>query len=449
MDAAERWDVIVVGAGAAGLFAALAARGGLAADGAFTPPASDPRVLLVDGEENPGRKILISGGGRCNVTNIRVSERDFTTAAPNVLKSILREFGTDAVQRFFEGRGVPFRCEQMGKLFPRSNKAGDVLDALLLAAQLAGVERRFGRPIETIESVAADEGGWRVDDAVARRVIVATGGRSVPQTGSTGFGYQLAQDLGHTLVPTVPALAALTGFARDDLAGVTLPAILTVVDENGRDLGRAAGSMLFTHRGVSGPVALDVAAAFERATADGRKPRVLADLWSLADRTGAFKRYLDDAKAPGACLPQAPRAMRPEDLEKTILDAAARGPKRQLGTRLAKRLPRRVIEALVPAAGTQLAQLTKSERRATATSLTALDLGVIATEGFAKAEVTAGGVPLAELQRRTLESRLAPGLHFCGEVCDVTGRLGGFNFQWAWSSGFVAGRACHEALAHG
>ena len=438
----ERWDVIVVGAGAAGMFAALAARGAMAADGSFAPPESGPRVLLVDGQEKPGRKILISGGGRCNVTNIRVSERDFTSSTPNVVKSVLREFTTDAAQAFFNGRGLHFDCEQMGKLFPKSDKARDVLDTLTQALDLAGVEKRFGTPVETVEP---DGDGWRVDGQATRRVIVATGGRSVPMTGSTGFGYEIAEATGHTLVPTIPALAALIGLAREDLAGVTLPVILTVVNARGSELDRAAGSMLFTHRGVSGPVALDVSGAFERALANGEEPRVLADLWTLADRAGAFKRYLDDDKAPGACLPDCPKATSVEAMEKTILEAASRAPKRMLGWRLIKRLPRRLVEALVPAAGTQLAQLTKEQRRAAATAVCALDLGIIATEGYAKAEVTSGGVALPELQRRTLESRIAPGLHFCGEVCDVTGRLGGFNFQWAWSSGFVAGRACHAA----
>jgi len=438
----EKLDVIVVGAGAAGIFAALAARGALAADGSFAPPESGPRVLLVDGQEKPGRKILISGGGRCNVTNIRVSERDFTTETPNVLRSILREFPSDAVQRFFNERGLRFDCEQMGKLFPKSDRAKDVLDTLHLALELAGVERRFGRRVEKIER---DGDLWVVDDLRADRVIVATGGRSVPQTGSTGFGYDVAREVGHELVPTIPALAALIGSAREDLAGVTLPAILTVVNRDGRELDRAAGSMLFTHRGVSGPVALDVSGAFERAAANGEEPRVLADIWSLPDRAGAYKRYLDGDKAPGACLAASPKAMAPEELERTILDTASRAPKRQLGWRLAKRLPRSVIEALVPAAKSQLAQLTKDQRREAAIALTALDLGIIATEGYAKAEVTSGGVALPELRRRTMESRLAPNLYFCGEVCDVTGRLGGFNFQWAWSSGFVAGHAAFEA----
>ena len=433
----ESWDVIVVGAGAAGLFAALAARGALAADGTFTVPERGPSVLLLDGQDSPGRKILISGGGRCNVANIRASERDFTSNAPNALRSILREFPTESVQRFFQGRGVQLECEPMGKLFPVSGKARDVLDALLLAVELAGAKRRFGHEVREI---VRDDEGWRVDGLRAGRVIVATGGRSVPATGSTGFGYKVARDVGHTLVPTIPALAALLGTPREELAGVTLPTILTVVDRDGRELGRAAGSMLFTHRGVSGPAALDVSGAFERAVADGRDPRVLADLWSLSDQAGAFKRYLGGEKAPGACLPDAPKALAPEDLEAVILEAAGRAPRRTLGWRLVKRLPRSVIEALVPSAGKQLSQLTKDERRAAARALTALDLGIVATEGYAKAEVTSGGVPLSELHRRTLESRLAPGLRFCGEVCDVTGRLGGFNFQWAWSSGYLAGR---------
>jgi len=160
-----------------------------------------------------------------------------------------------------------------------------------------------------------------------------------------------------------------------------------------------------------------------------------------------YARYLDKPKAPGACLPKPPRSTPPADFERTILEMAALGPRRKLGSFLCMRLPRRLVAHIAPSADAILSQLSKEGRRAAARAVTAFDLGVTGTEGYAKAEVTAGGVPLTELHRRTLESRLAPGLHFCGEVCDVTGRLGGFNFQWAWASGYLAGAAAAAATS--
>ncbi len=441
-------DLVVIGAGAAGIFAALAARGVLAPDGTFQPvaPGSEtPSVLLLDGQERPGKKILISGGGRCNVTNVRTGVPDYMSGVPNAVRSILREFPPEAVKRFFASRDVPLAKEPMGKVFPHGEgRARDILRALLGAAEEAGVVFRFGHKVETVEP---DGDGWRVDDVHARRVIVATGGLSIPSTGSTGFGYGVARAAGHELVPTIPALAPLTSGTTVGLAGMTLPAILSVVDATGREEARAAGSMLFTHRGVSGPVALDISGPYERAIAEGRDVRVLADFWTLCDRTGVYARYLEHTKPPGACLPKPPRPTPPAAFEKTILEMATRGPRRKLGSFLCMRLPRRLVAHLAPSADKILSQLSKEGRREAARAVTAFDLKINGTEGYGKAEVTAGGVSLTELQRRTMESRNAPGLHFCGEVCDVTGRLGGFNFQWAWASGYLAGKGAALAVA--
>jgi hypothetical protein len=428
----------VVGAGAAGIFAALAARGALDAKGRLSaPPAGAPRVLLLDSRPDPGRKILISGGGRCNVTNASVTDRDFDTDAPAVVRGLLAGFPVASVRAFFEGRGVPLAEEPMGKLFPADGNAKEVLAALLGALGEAGVERAFGTEVGSVER---DGEGWRLGDLRAGRVVVATGGRSVPRTGSTGFGYGLAASLGHAVVEPVPALAALTGRTPPVHSGTTLPAILTVEDPDGRVLRRSAGSLLFTHRGVSGPAALDASLAVARALREERPFRVRADLWTLSDPAGPFGPYLGLPKPPGACLPECPAPATPHAVDREILAAAGARPAAALGEVLGERLPRRVVEALVPAARTPLGRLSREDRRAAAGALAALDLRIEGAEGFERAEVTAGGVPLRELDRRTLESRRAPGIRFCGEVCHATGRLGGFNFQWAWSSGFAAGR---------
>ncbi len=312
-----------------------------------------------------------------------------------------------------------------------------MLDALLRACERAGVVSRFGTPVRHV--AVRDGGAWQVDDDVADRVVVATGGRSVPATGSTGFGLDLATSLGHRLVPPVPALAPLLGAGDADLAGVTLPVVLRVLDRDGREHTRAAGSMLFTHRGVTGPAALDVAEAVERAGLAGEQVSVVADLWSLSDPQGPFAEHLRAPKLPGCCLPAPPAAVEPGELDQSFGQRAASDGQSTVGAVLAERLPKRVAASVASQSDTPLAQLPREARRRIARRLAAYDLQVDGTAGYARAEVTAGGVPLDELDRQTLESRLAPGLHMCGEVCDVTGRLGGFNFQWAWSSGVLAG----------
>ncbi len=431
-------DVAVIGAGAAGIFAALAARGALDARGGFRPPPPGaPSVVLLDSKESPGRKILVSGGGRCNVTNAAVTDRDFDSDAPAIVRGVLAGFPVAAVRRFFEGRGVPLVEEPLGKLFPAEGGAKAVLSALLGSLDEAGVARSFGREVGAVER-SGD--GWRAGDLPARRIVVATGGRSVPQTGSTGFGYGLAASLGHAVVDPVPALAALRGSTPPVHAGTTVPAILTVEDPDGRVLRRAAGSLLFTHDGVSGPAALDASLAVARARREGKPFRVRADFWTLSDPAGPFAPFLGLPKPPGACLADCPPPTTAHAVDGEILAATRSSPASTLGDVLAARLPRRLVEALVPAVRTPLARLSREDRRAAAEAVAGLDLGISGAGGFDRAEVTAGGVPLRELDRRTLESRRAPGIHFCGEVCHATGRLGGFNFQWAWSSGFAAGR---------
>lgn len=442
---AEVADVVVVGAGAAGLFAALAARGALTRDGDVVRPSdASPRVLLVDGQAQPGRKILVSGGGRCNVTNAVVTQHDYVTSSPTLVRNLLRAVGVEHTRAVFAALGVALKEEPLGKLFPVSDRARDVLEALLTACRQAGVATRFGTPVRRV--APRDDGSWEVDGVVARRVVVATGGRSVPATGSTGFGLDLAASLGHDLVPTVPALAPLHGRSDAELAGVTVPVVLRVVDAtDGRERRRAAGSLLLTHRGATGPAALDVSEEVERAAADGRAVRVVADVWGLADPDGPFAEHLDAPKLPGCCLADPPAAAVVGDVDRDLRDRADRDPRATLVSALGDRLPRRLARAVATGSDVALGQLPRGDRRSVARRLAAWDLHVTGTGGYAKAEVTAGGVRLDELDRTTLASRRAPGLHLCGEMCDVTGRLGGFNFQWAWSSGATAGWGAGEA----
>jgi hypothetical protein len=433
--------VVVVGAGAAGLTAALRAA------------QAGARVTLLNAHPRVGLKILMSGGTRCNVTHREVSEHDFHGGSPNVVRRVLRAFTpAQAVEWFERELGVPLKLEPTGKIFPESDDAQTVLDALLAACERAGVTLRSGARVVRVERSPAPAGretgaGWRVGiqrvrgsaefgEGVARAgetefalpavvpdewleadaLVLATGGLSFPRTGSDGTGYALARSLGHGLLPPVPALTPLV--AVDPLCrsaqGVTLDVGLALwVD--GRVAERTVGSLLWAHFGVTGPAALDLSRHWHRA--EGHARRV----------TLSF--------APGSSH---------EALEREWVEYAAAHARRGVRAWLAEQLPERIADLLTTESGlggAAMSQVPKERRGAMLRALLERDLGVTGTLGYEKAEVTAGGVPLAEVDPSTLESRLAPGVWLCGEILDVEGRLGGFNFQWAWSSGTVAGRA--------
>jgi predicted Rossmann fold flavoprotein len=464
-DRTESTDVVVVGGGAAGLVAALAARGAVGADGlAKSPPAAAPRTLVLDASSRLGLKILASGGGRCNVTNERVDERDFETDAPHLLRGVLAGFDVRATRRFFESRGCELYAEPLGKLFPKSDDASDVLRVLVDACAAAGVEIRH--PADVVDLARDGEGadgGWivRVADGSAvraRRVIVAAGGKSLPKTGSRGFGYEIAARLGHEVIPPLPALTPLLFEPTSPLAGlsgVTHPVVFALVPKSTtseraagakfRPLARAAGSCVFTHAGASGPSALDVSGACARALFEKRDVELRADVWSLTRSDGPYAEFVDEPKPPGCSLPFGD-APRPPTFDDFVADARsdAFAGHQQFANALARRVPKALVEKLLKAAevdGTRPAKTaTIQDWRRAHQALTWCDARLVGVDGYGKAEVTCGGVPLASLRRGSLESKHAPGVHFCGEVVDVTGRLGGFNFQWAWASGYAAGR---------
>lgn len=463
----HRCDVLVVGAGAAGLLAAVAARGVLAQDGGARPVAPDaPDVVLLNNEARLGLKILVSGGGRCNVTNERLDERDYLTGAPHVLRGLLRAFPVASARALFESRGCPLYAEPLGKLFPRSDDAHDVLNVLLREVERAQVP--LVAPAEVVE-LAPFEGRWRATLAdgkrwTAKALVLATGGRSLPKTGSRGFGHDALRQLGHTLEPPLPALTPLLfapGGPLDGLAGLTVPAVLTLAPRTAppeqvsgakfKPLARAAGSLLVTHKGASGPAPLDVSGACGRALARGDDVALLGDFWSLQQDDGPWAAFLPLAKPPGASLPP-DDAPRPPTRDAWLAQAAPllADRDRSLGHALAARVPRSLLLALLRAKDVDparpLKQLDARALERAHLALTQADLRLAGTDGYAKAEVTCGGVVLGELDRTTLESKLHPGLFCCGEVVDVTGRLGGFNFQWAWSSGYAAGVGAAASL---
>jgi hypothetical protein len=369
------------------------------------------------------------------------------------------------VRAFFESRGCALYEEPLGKVFPRSDDARSVLAVLLGEVERAGIPLIAPAEVADLTHRDADwlarlSSGelWR-----AQRLVLASGGKSLPKTGSRGFGWDALGRLGHHLAPPMPGLTPLLFDATSPLAGLaglTVPAILTLsprdvspeqlCGKRYRPWARAGGSLLVTHRGATGPAPFDVSAACARAMAEDGA-RLTGDFWSLTEPDGPWQPFRELAKPPGACL--APGAV-PRPPSREVFEARSacllEDRERALGNVLSTRMPRSLVEALLSARGLDphepIKRLNSSQRTTLWLALTQADLGLRGVEGFAKAEVTAGGVPLGELHPATLESRQMAGLHCCGEVVHATGRLGGFNFQWAWSSGFAAGRGAASAL---
>ncbi|MEO9251195.1 MAG: aminoacetone oxidase family FAD-binding enzyme, partial [Gemmatimonadaceae bacterium] len=394
--------VVVVGAGAAGTMAAIFA----AAAGAET--------TLLERTTDGGRKILISGGGRCNILPARLDESRFVTdSSPNTLRKIVRSWPLAEQRAFFEDElGLSLVEEtETGKLFPASNRARDVRDGLLALAARRGARIMMNTVVTDV--VAVDGGGWRVeregDVAIeCDSVIIATGGLSVPATGSDGTGLSILERLGHTMHGTYAALTPVTAqpapFA--DLSGVSLTVSITA---SGRErTATATGGFLLTHRGYSGPSVLDVSHVVVRSAEDHAAPPARISVkWSA----------LGDAEWEVALRASGTR---------TVVGAVR------------AELPDRLASALIARAGVDptrmLAELKRDERLRLIEVLVRGDLPWTGNEGYKKAEVTGGGVSLAEVDPRRMESRRHAGLFLCGEVLDAFGPIGGYNFLWAWAT---------------
>lgn len=418
----ERADVVIVGGGAAGLMAAIWA----------ATTRQERRVVVLDGAKTLGSKILVAGGGRCNVTHDVVTEQDFSGSSRHAIKKVIRRFGVEETTRFFEDMGVSLKREATGKLFPVADDGRVVLNALLTRARENGVELRHpcrvtsvvykkrdanaGPPNDDVLVNAVFEvvGAWGT--LVCDRLVLATGGMSLPKSGSDGGGYELARSLGHSITERVfPALVPLVleaGHFLRSLSGVSLNAELQVRSATGKKLMSFTDSMLCTHFGLSGPSVLDISRHYIDAS-DSNAGCVLVANW-----------------LPGETF---------ESLEKRLVGA----PSASVGSIFRESLPARFLEAIGASAqvdlGVKCGSLNREVRRAFVRALVEMPLPVTGNRGFTYAEVTAGGVPLDELHLETMESRRCPGLFMCGEICDVDGRIGGYNFQWAWSSGYTAG----------
>ena len=409
---------MIVGAGAAGLATAI-----------FTRRANPARtVAILDSAKKPGAKILISGGSRCNVTNTIVTERDFWGGRSPIVRRILRAFSIDDTIAFFRGLGVVLHEEADGKLFPDSNRARTVLDALLRETDGSGATLFSSHRVTDVERTGD---GFRVvtsqGDRRANAVVLATGGQSLPKTGSDGGGFAIARRLGHTLVPTTPALVPLLLDAGEDfhrsLSGVSHDVELAVWID-GRVATRLTGAMLWTHFGVSGPVALNASRHWMRAHIEQRPVRLTVNF------------------CPGSSF---------EAIDQRWNDRAREQPRATVQTSLADALPASVAAAILNRldidGSVQLAHFSRDDRRRLVRALVDWPLAIAGTRGYNYAEVTAGGVTLDEIDPSTMESRVCRGLYLVGEILDVDGRIGGFNFQWAWSTGRVAGRALGRGAA--
>jgi predicted Rossmann fold flavoprotein len=411
--------VAVIGGGAAGLVAAaFAAAGG--AD-----------VTLIERTADGGRKILISGGGRCNVLpSVLAPERFVTDSPAHLLRGMLRAWPLHEQRAFFEiDLAIPLALEQeSGKLFPRSNRAKDIRDGLVALARARGVRMQFGT---TVTNITTTDGGFAIATSDGRiqasRVVIATGGLSVPATGSDGTGLRAAADLGHRMIDTYPALTPLlssnAGFAS--LSGLSLNVRLRSRD--GKKTLETSGGFLFTHRGYSGPAVLDISHVVTRGLGSASSVSSVA--------------RLDSASSAAIRVQWSP-------LKAAAWEAEFNLPSALVGTVLAKHVPARLGEQLMMDAGIPIDRRTSSLRRAERVGLierlTSCELPITGDEGYKKAEVTGGGVALDEVEPRTLESRRCPGLYFCGEVLDAFGPIGGHNFAWAWATGRAAGLAAGQ-----
>jgi hypothetical protein len=390
-------SVAVVGAGAAGLVAAAFAA------------ASGAKTTLIERTRDGGRKILISGGGRCNVLpSVAAPERFVTDSPPHLLRAMLRAWPLHEQRAFFEhDLGIPLVLEEeSGKLFPRSNRAREVRDALVTFAVAKGVDLRFNTTVTNVSRAAR---GFAVETSGGTiecdRVVLATGGLSVPATGSDGIGLRIAQALGHDLVEPYPALTPLLAGAgrHASLSGVSLNVRLRSKD--GSQSIETYGGFLFTHRGYSGPCVLDIS----HVTARGESPVIRVQWAALED---------DELMSTGG---------------------------ESVAAILSRHVPGRLAEQLMTECGVPLdrrtSSLKRAERVALIDALTSYPLPWTGNDGYQKAEVTGGGITLAGVDLKTLESRTVEGLYLCGEMLDAFGPIGGHNFSWAWSTGRAAGIA--------
>jgi predicted Rossmann fold flavoprotein len=385
-------DVVVIGAGAAGLMCAM------------TAGARGRRVVLLDHANKAGKKILMSGGGRCNFTNLYTEPGNFLSRNPHFCKSALARYTQWDFIALVDAHKVAYHEKKLGQLFC-DNKASDILQMLLDECASAGVELRLETPVNAIEKT---DGGYLLQTGAGAMscasLVIATGGLSIPTLGASGFGYQVARQFGHELLPTRAGLVpfTITDSLKElcgELSGTSVDSSVSCNGERFRE------NILFTHRGLSGPAILQISSYWQ--------PGDAIEIDLLPDR----------------------------DAEAWLLEEQRAHPDRELKTLLAEVFTKKMAGLLAERwfASRPMRQYSPAELAEIAARLSQWRLVPSGTEGYRTAEVTLGGVSTDEVSSKTMESQRSPGLYFVGEVLDVSGHLGGFNFQWAWASGHAAG----------
>lgn len=402
----------MVGAGAAGLYAAIQ----IADQGL--------RCVLLERKTKTGAKILMSGGTRCNVTNYNPTVADYASEQPRIVSAILKQYRSDEVIQFFSSIGVEFELEDDGRMYPATHKARTVLEALLGEVH----KRNILIMNDTcIEDILCDSNEFTLINETlrlqARSVILASGGLSFPTTGSDGIGLRIVKKLGHRIVETTPSLVPLLSkeaFLYQELAGVSCR-VAMICRSNGKIYKQFVGSMLFTHKGISGPVVLNVSRFWLREKDSTKQFEI--DFFPDYDDAELQRQFLEESVLPSGYY------------VKSILEQA---------------MPKKLAHFLMRINGLEAdlksSAMTKQERAKLMCGLKHHAYPVSTSEGYARAEVTAGGVDLTEIEHTSMESKKIPRLFLIGEILDADGRIGGFNFHWAWATAATAAKGVAKCL---
>ncbi len=416
-------EVVIVGAGAAGLMTAISTARNCESQGV------QARIVLVDGAKKIGAKILVAGGGRCNVTHERVLPKDYAGSSRNTIKKALKAFTEQDTIEFFAGLGVELKREDTGKLFPVSNAAKTILNALINECNRLGVVIMNPWRVKAVRRV--DDGFMLECNEVERdpiwasRLVIATGGMALPKTGSDGAGYRFVQTLGHRLTDRiepslVPIVTAEESKWITELSGISARVTIEVRSGSGKRIASFTNEILCTHFGLSGPAALDVSRWYFDAKMDDPGTTLVINWLGKSTFDEMDSMLLDIGKQSIAGF-----------LRRLIPD--------RLGRMLCQRCG---VDASAPGY-----TMTRDQRRTLVHAIIQSEIEVERDRGFTFAEVTAGGVPVDEIQISSMQSRVCDGLWVVGEILDVDGRIGGFNFQWAWANGHIAGQSIARSIA--
>ena len=432
--------VLVVGGGAAGMMAALAAAG------------KGHRVTLFEKNEKLGKKIYITGKGRCNVTNACEPQELFDNVVSNskFLYSAFYGFDNNAVQQFFETHGCPLKTERGNRVFPVSDHSSDVIRALSGALEKAGVEIRLHTPVKKLlTEKAGEEGSLRIkgvkllsgEEAKGDAVVLACGGLSYQATGSTGDGYRMAQETGHTLVSCKPSLVPFhikEEWCRQ-LQGLALKNVNASLYIEGKEIYEGFGEMLFTHFGVSGPLILSASSYYQTAAEKLRRKKE-----KQAGKTGKTAENMG-REAPALLKLDLKPALSSEQLDKRILRDFEDNKNKQFKNAVDGLFPARLVPVMIQLSGInpekKVHEITREERKFFIECIKGLTLTVTGTRGFEEAIITRGGIKVKEVNPSTMESKLVSGLYLAGEMLDLDALTGGFNLQIAWSTGHLAGES--------